>query len=123
MTGYICQDGRWREWPSSYERSFGRKQTIPCGQSIGCRLERCRQWAVRCMHEASLYSSNCFLTLTYRPEDLPECASLVPDDLTKFIKRLRKAHCGIDPVSNPHFSVGSSEPQYIFPIRYYACVS
>lgn len=45
--------------------------TLPCGQCIGCRLERSRQWAIRCAHEASLYEENCFITLTYRDEDLP----------------------------------------------------
>ena len=35
-------------------------------------LERSRQWAVRCMHEASLYDFNSFVTLTYNDENLPE---------------------------------------------------
>ena len=39
---------------------FDGKLTLPCGNCIGCRLERSRQWAVRCMHEASLYEDNCF---------------------------------------------------------------
>ena len=38
---------------------------IPCGQCIGCRLERSRQWAMRCVHESSLYEENSFITLTY----------------------------------------------------------
>ena len=32
---------------------------IPCGQCKGCRLERSRQWAVRCMHEAKLPFAFC----------------------------------------------------------------
>ena len=54
---------------------FDGKLTLPCGNCIGCRLERSRQWAVRCMHEASLYEDNCFLTLTYSPEFLPSDGS------------------------------------------------
>jgi len=46
--------------------------TIPCGRCVGCRLERSRQWAMRCMHEASLHEENIFITLTYNPENLPE---------------------------------------------------
>lgn len=46
--------------------------TLPCGQCRGCRLERSRQWAIRCMHEASLHESNCFITLTFSPESLSE---------------------------------------------------
>ena len=52
------------------------KLALPCGQCIGCRLERSRQWAMRCMHEASLYKNNCFITLTYAPEKLPPSGSL-----------------------------------------------
>lgn len=63
---------------------------VPCGQCIGCRLERSRQWAVRCMHEASLYANNTFITLTYADEHLPEHKSLVVSDFQKFMKRLRK---------------------------------
>jgi len=63
---------------------------VPCGQCIGCRLERSRQWAVRCMHEASLYDDNCFLTLTYDDEHLPPGGSLVKKHASDFIKRLRE---------------------------------
>ena len=68
-----------------------RSLTLPCGQCVGCRLERSRQWAVRCMHEASLYEQNCFITLTYNDENLPEDGSLHYDHFQKFMKRLRKA--------------------------------
>jgi hypothetical protein len=75
---------------------------LPCGQCIGCRLERSRQWAIRCVHEASLYERNCFITLTYAPEHLPKSGSLDKRDFQLFMKRLRKKygsgvryfHCG-----------------------------
>ena len=63
---------------------------IPCGQCIGCRLERSRQWAIRCVHEASLHDQNCFLTLTYDDDHLPLDGSLNLEDITKFLKRLRR---------------------------------
>lgn len=59
---------------------------LPCGQCIGCRLERSRQWAVRCMHEASLHEANCFVTLTYAEAPV----GLVKQDHVKFMKRLRR---------------------------------
>ena len=80
---------------------FGLK--LPCGQCIGCRLERSRQWAMRCVHEASLYETNCFLTLTYSDENLPEGGTLVKKHFQDFMKRLRSRfsdsairffHCG-----------------------------
>lgn len=75
---------------------------VPCGQCIGCRLERSRQWAIRCVHESSLYEDNCFITLTYNDENLPADGGLVLSDFQKFMKRLRKRfgdgirffHCG-----------------------------
>lgn len=65
---------------------------IPCGQCIGCRLERSRQWAIRCIHEASLYERNCFITLTYATDHLPPNGTLVTRDWQLFMKRLRKAY-------------------------------
>lgn len=73
-----------------FDRGDGRPLRVPCGGCIGCKLERARQWAVRCMHEASLYDENCFITLTYSDEKLPAGGSLNPDDLQAFMKALRK---------------------------------
>lgn len=63
---------------------------LPCGQCIGCRLERSRQWAMRCMHEAQLHEHNCFITLTYDDTHLPSDKSLDYRDFQLFVKRLRK---------------------------------
>lgn len=71
-----------------------RSLELPCGQCVGCRLERSRQWAIRCMHEASLYKDNCFITLTYDEEHLPEDYSLHYDDFQRFMKRVRKKYTG-----------------------------
>lgn len=66
---------------------------LPCGRCIGCRLERSRQWATRISFESQLYDANAFITLTYNDEHLPLIDSglptLRPDDLQKFLKRLR----------------------------------
>jgi len=62
---------------------------VPCGQCIGCRLERSRQWAVRCVHEASLYDANSFVTFTYDKIHLPYDGSLNKDHFVLFMKRLR----------------------------------
>lgn len=60
---------------------------IPCGQCVECRLKRSREWAIRCVHEASLHADNCFLTLTYR--DDARAVSLDYSDFQGFMKRLR----------------------------------
>lgn len=62
---------------------------IPCGECDGCKLEKSRQWAVRCMHEAQMHEQNCFLTLTYNNENLPSDGSLSKTILQKFFKDLR----------------------------------
>lgn len=43
----------------------GPELELPCGRCIGCRIKRTREWAMRCMHEASLHDQNSFVTLTY----------------------------------------------------------
>jgi len=77
-------------------------QNVSCGRCIGCTLKRSRAWAIRCVHEASLYERNCFITLTYDDEHLPSYGSLVMRHFQLFMKSLRKEfgsgiryfHCG-----------------------------
>lgn len=81
---------------------------LPCGQCIGCRLERSRQWAVRCMHEASLHPCNSFLTLTYDDAHIRWSAitgeqTLYKRDLQLFMKRLRKH---LEPLKVRFFACG-----------------
>lgn len=73
-----------RDWkPSGYT-------LIPCGRCIGCRLERSRQWALRCVHEAKMHEESCFVTLTYDDEHLPKDGSLCRKHVQDFMKRLRR---------------------------------
>lgn len=53
-------------------------------------MERARQWAVRCMHEAQLHDQNCFITLTYNDENLPDRNSLDYKEFQLFMRRFRK---------------------------------
>ncbi|WNK13956.1 MAG: replication initiator protein [Microvirus sp.] len=89
-------------------------QTIPCNQCIGCRLERSRQWAMRCMHESQLHKQSCFITLTYNQDNVPTDGSLNKRHFQLFIKRLRKNlkgrkiryyHCGEygESFGRPHY--------------------
>lgn len=88
--------------------------TVPCGQCIGCRLEKSRQWAIRCSHEASLHKQNSFITLTYNEANLPPSGSLNLRHFQLFMKRLRKRvhpdkirffHCGEygSKLKRPHY--------------------
>lgn len=89
-----------------------RALTLPCGQCIGCRLERARQWAVRCVHEAQLHEHNQFVTLTYSDEALPDDGGLRYRHFQLFMKRVRKRFgpvrffmCGEygEKLSRPHY--------------------
>lgn len=64
--------------------------TVPCQQCVGCRLERARQWAVRCEHEMRRHDRNCFITLTFDDDHLPDDGSICVRDMQLFMKRLRK---------------------------------
>lgn len=79
---------------------------LPCGQCLGCRMDRRRMWSIRCMHEAQLYDQNLFVTCTYEGRVDP---SLRYEDFQKFLKRLRKAQKGVSP-----------GPSGKYPIRFFA---
>lgn len=86
----VNESGRRSFITNPHAAHTGIPHKIPCGRCIGCRLERSRQWAIRCMHEARRYDDNCFITLTYSDENLPLDCSLSLSDYQKFLKRLRK---------------------------------
>lgn len=64
---------------------------VPCNNCMGCKLERSRQWSLRMMHEARYHSQNCFITLTYSDEEVPQDYGLNLRHLQLFFKRLRKS--------------------------------
>lgn len=78
-------------------------QQIPCGNCFQCKAVKAREWSFRCIKEAQKYPKNIMLTLTYDDKHIPTstyvdketgevCTSytLRKDDVTKFMKRLRK---------------------------------
>lgn len=68
---------------------------IACGQCIGCKLERSKQWAIRCMHEAQMHEKNSFITLTFDQESLQKRSnpwSLDHREFQLFMKKLRKEY-------------------------------
>ena len=82
--------------------------TIPCGNCIGCRLDYSREWANRGYLEAKCWDQNWFVTLTYDEDHITILeetmddegitftnegdwnGTLVPKDLTAFMKSLRQ---------------------------------
>lgn len=67
---------------------------IPCGHCVGCRMDRAKDWKVRCVLESVSHRESWFVTLTYDDRHLPTsrldgCPVLRKDDLQGFFKRLR----------------------------------
>ncbi len=72
------------------QNSNGQIVNINCGQCIGCKLDKAKDWGIRAIHESQLYEDNCFITLTYDNAHLPWDESLNVKHFQKFMKRLRK---------------------------------
>lgn len=116
LQGYRVKGGRNNgKWAITFSPAQGHpdlKVQVPCGQCIGCRLEKSRQWAMRCTHEMRQHDNNCFITLTFDDDHINPSGSLVKSDYQNFMKRLRKNtkekiryfHCGEygENLSRPH---------------------
>lgn len=63
---------------------------VPCGKCAECLLERARDWAVRCTHEASIHEHSCFITLTYSDPNLPPDHKVHHEHFQAFMYALRK---------------------------------
>ena len=94
LTAYQAASGEVVFYESA-RHDIVRTLTLPCGGCIGCRIDRSRQWAIRCLHEAKMWKHNCFITLTYSDEFLPEDKSLHYEHFQKFMKRFRKRFKGL----------------------------
>ncbi len=94
---------------------------LPCGQCAGCRLERSRSWAVRCVHEASLHDANSFITLTYNDKYLDPIGSLEKRSFVLFMKRLRKQFATQGPPCQDPFDPLKYGKRPHDPIRFFHC--
>lgn len=74
--------------------------SLPCGQCVGCRLDRSRRNAVQVSLENQMHEQSIFCTLTYDDEHVPYIVNpdtgemlqtLKPKDFTLFMKRLRRS--------------------------------
>lgn len=110
------------EYYKSKKISFMKRTTwqeieIPCGRCLGCKLDQANMWATRLYMETKCWKKCCFITLTYRPKDLPinenGLPTLVKKDIQDFMKRLRKKYKGNESWIHP---IKEIEEQ---PIRYF----
>lgn len=100
--------------------------TVPCGHCLGCRTDQARGWAVRLVHEGMTSATAWFVTLTYRPEELPQWGSLFPRDFTLFTKKLRRSENDFgrrfsyyvageygDDTARPHYHAALFGPEFL----------
>lgn len=66
----------------------GARLLLPCGKCAPCKLKHSQGWGMRCLHESKMHKENCFVTLTYDNEHLPDYGTLRPRHLQLFHKRL-----------------------------------
>lgn len=62
---------------------------LPCGNCIGCRVRKARDWALRCCLEASLHEDTAFVTLTYDDDHIPPDGLISKAHLSSWLKRVR----------------------------------
>lgn len=73
---------------------LGAEVEVPCGQCMGCRVDRTAERAIQVMHESKMWRHNGFVTLTLDDVHLPEDQSVDRRTVQLWLKRLRKAHTG-----------------------------
>lgn len=99
---------------------------VPCGKCYACRSKRRNQWAARLTEEARFHERNrrvnLFLTLTYDEENVPyistdagEVRVAVLQDVSAFIKRLRKSLYGSKKGDLRYFAVSEYGPKTLRP--------
>lgn len=96
----------WKE-PTIENMGLWRRIELPCGQCIGCRMDKAADWRMRCVLEAKMYEHNQFITLTYADEhtemykhwnpvidtktgEYTLISTLYKPDAVKFMKDLRR---------------------------------
>ncbi len=93
-TNYVNPDTEKRTITFNRKSGFDDMElALPCGKCEGCLKKRLDEWALRCVHESQDHEQNCFITLTYDDEHVPN--SLDHSHFQKFMKRLRKYFKGV----------------------------
>lgn len=92
---------------------------VPCGKCPPCLRKRQNEWLFRLQQEEKNSLSSAFITLTYENEPLSfnGHATLEPDHLKNFWKRLRKFSSQYQP---KHYNKTKNKSEFTYPIRYMA---
>jgi hypothetical protein len=99
---------------------------VPCGKCYACRSKRRNQWSARLTEEARYHErngkQNLFITLTYDEENVPFVQTdagpvrvAVLQDVSAFLKRLRKSLYGSKKGDLRFFAVSEYGPKTLRP--------
>ena len=103
LQAWQCTDGSIVFQDNLRKNDVSHRLQLPCGQCTGCRIDRSKAWALRCMQELRAHDKSCFLTLTYDQDHLPDNGSLDHSHFQKFFKRLRQH---VSPLKPRYFMCG-----------------
>jgi hypothetical protein len=95
-------------------------QKVPCGKCLSCLIDKSKEHATRGFHESQMHTYNCFITLTYNDDNLPEYGSLSKAHFKAFIKALKYQFRGMD-----WKYIGAGEygsPENTFRPHYHLCL-
>lgn len=98
----------------------GEPESVPCGYCTGCRLDKARDWAVRCIHESQMHDENTYLTLTYANNEIPKYG-LSKKHFKNFMKKLRRYGETIHKHNLKFYACGEYGDQFQRP-HYHACI-
>lgn len=104
------RDPETGNWPVVFDfqnAEPGTTMVIACGQCTGCRLDKSKEWAIRCLHESKEHKENSFITLTYDNKSLIDSCGMFDEeygcitdftlnkrDFVLFMKKLRNKETG-----------------------------
>lgn len=100
------------DWFVAADKARQNHHLLSCGKCVCCLARKRKDMSVRLAHESRMHEQACFITLTYNDDSIPRAAfcfdrscpdvvrgapqgfnstpTLLPSDVQKFIKRLRR---------------------------------
>lgn len=85
---------------------------VPCGKCHGCRADQALMWSIRGYHESSLHEQNCFVTLTYADQHMPDDGKINKVHVQKFFKALRRDGSKIRYIACGEYGGQTRRPHY-----------
>ena len=105
----INYSDNYKNYRGTLIHAYNTLQMLPCGKCLICKENKIEEWVNRWTEQIKITPENTsyFLTLTYSDENLTyittpkgNLSTLNYDDVTKFLKRLRKRQTKLEKINN-----------------------